>query len=957
MLAPLFTIDSLLPYLQEGTLVLVPNQRLAAKIHQAYDEHQCQQGLTVWPSPIVYALEPWLQSQRQSLCLSADLPALTVLSRYEEKCLWEKAIEETAKVLPLIKVPSTAEAAQSAHRVLVSWQYALDGSTDFSHAIVGGNEDSDYFFQWQQLFLSYCDDKKVIAAVDANAQLIDRLEQGQTLSLNVQQGLQKQSLLLLGFDDISPLYQRLFSLFKHCEEYRVVSVNHRCYQLGLESEEQQLIAAAEWAKAILNSTLDNTSDSQAIRIGIIDPLLTQRRGQIERCFREVFEADYKSPLLQRRVADFNFSTGTPLAETPIIATAFKLLQLGESSIELDDLQSLLSSPFIIAAEEELFARQQLILLLLKREQPRVSIAQLRKLALQENTAHYCPKWGSALLAIREVKKDIYKRRLCSEWEAYISHFLALFFWPGQRNPDSVEYQQMIHWYALLDEFRSLDHILGLSTYTKAKQHLQRLASQRQFQAETEDAPIQILGTLEGAGLHFTHLWVLSQDDSVWPPKASPSALIPIELQRQQRMPHCDAEREFHYAETLQQSFIDHAQTLIFSYAESRGDIANRPSPLLRDINFILEKNKQNITLKNLTFDELIELEGLSPLKKEQAETEIRGAILECIDDSQGPMLSPEEQVKGGASIFSHQSACPFRAFAIHRLQAKRIDTPQLALTAKDRGIVLHRAMEFFWLEMKNSDKLHSLDECELQQCIERSIDEALLIIKKYRPDIMTPDYSELEKKRLFLVLNKWLEVEKQRPRFSVIAVEKQYIAEFESLTLTLKVDRIDELHEVVNLGEDDSNDSSGSKIIIDYKTGQINIRSWLDSRPTDPQLPLYAVVTNSANNTNKKTKDNISAIALGKVDRFSSSMKGVADRPLNIDGVTTIADWKDSEADSWQQATDEWRQILSDLAAEFIAGNAKVEPLNKNTCQYCHLQALCRIGDELDDNLKKEGEL
>jgi ATP-dependent helicase/DNAse subunit B len=71
--------------------------------------------------------------------------------------------------------------------------------------------------------------------------------------------------------------------------------------------------------------------------------------------------------------------------------------------------------------------------------------------------------------------------------------------------------------------------------------------------------------------------------------------------------------------------------------------------------------------------------------------------------------------------------------------------------------------------------------------------------------------------------------------------------------------------------------------------------------------------------------------------------QGISERTLNIRGVKAIADDKEI---SWSEQIDEWNATLSELASDFYHGKARVDPkLDEQTCQYCHLQALCRINE------------
>ena len=51
---------------------------------------------------------------------------------------------------------------------------------------------------------------------------------------------------------------------------------------------------------------------------------------------------------------------------------------------------------------------------------------------------------------------------------------------------------------------------------------------------------------------------------------------------------------------------------------------------------------------------------------------------------------------------------------------------------------------------------------------------------------------------------------------------------------------------------------------------------------------------------------------------------------------------------SWLDSRDAWPKIFEQLAADFLAGNAQVNPIDEKTCQYCELHSLCRISQLRD---------
>ena len=60
---------------------------------------------------------------------------------------------------------------------------------------------------------------------------------------------------------------------------------------------------------------------------------------------------------------------------------------------------------------------------------------------------------------------------------------------------------------------------------------------------------------------------------------------------------------------------------------------------------------------------------------------------------------------GGTSLIADQSACPFRAFAKYRLQAKEMDESPLGISALEHGSVAHAALEIFWREVQTHAEL------------------------------------------------------------------------------------------------------------------------------------------------------------------------------------------------------------------------------------------------------------
>ena len=134
-------------------------------------------------------------------------------------------------------------------------------------------------------------------------------------------------------------------------------------------------------------------------------------------------------------------------------------------------------------------------------------------------------------------------------------------------------------------------------------------------------------------------------------------------------------------------------------------------------------------------------------------------------------IPPDEEevgmITGGTSIIKDQSWCPFRAFAIHRLDASGIDTPGLGLSLQSRGSIVHAALKAFWDRVKDSAGLKTIIvNNELDKYIRESVREAF---KRYYPiEPLSERYLELEKERVLGVLREWIEgVDSKRGDFTV----------------------------------------------------------------------------------------------------------------------------------------------------------------------------------------------
>jgi probable DNA repair protein len=301
--------------------------------------------------------------------------------------------------------------------------------------------------------------------------------------------------------------------------------------------------------------------------------------------------------------------------------------------------------------------------------------------------------------------------------------------------------------------------------------------------------------------------------------------------------------------------------------------------------------------------------------------------LEEIYDCQGPPLSTRKPFTGGTGIIKDQALCPFRAFAHHRLRAEHLDVPDIGIDNMARGSLAHIALELFWGKVVDQDTLLSLGETTLNKLLDEAVNGALGRLEKERRYDLPARQRHIEQQRLISLLLQWLEFERLRSRFRVVAYEQNHQVKIGKLAIRTRIDRIDELDD-------------GTCAIIDYKTGRSEPLQWLDDRITEPQLPAYCLGL-----PREQIGAVMFAVVRGKVRE--SGFRGLARKDKAWPGAKSraLATRLDEKGwDSLEEVLAHWSSTLPDLGDAFARGDASVDPVDpKLACQYCDLTGFCRI--------------
>ena len=833
-----------------GVTVVTPNARLSRALNLEFDQFQANKGLHAWEAPDIlpfgaFVVRLWEDALYSDL--GEKLPLL--LTPAQEQRLWEEVLAGS----DLLAVPQAAAQCREAWGLLHAWRIGAGQ----------GNEDARAFSEWSKLYA-----KRTRGETDA-ARLPD-------LVLSFLNEIKRPKLLVAyGFDILPPQTRELLEKLR-CEECRPGNRQSRALRAAFPSAKHELEAAAAWARARL--------EEGRSRIGVVFPDLNRRRKEVVRVFSRAMRPGFNLPGALPAAMPFNLSLGEPLSDFPVIQTALDLLELSARPVPFEVASRLARSPFLGGADSEMSARSRLDAKLRRDLDATVTLPKL--IASTEG------KLRTLFTSVFDLPKE--GVRTAGEWARHFSAVLEAAGFPGERTLDSAEFQARAKWHETLGEFARLERVSQAMSFGDAFDCLRRLCADTLFQPESAEAPIQVLGVLESAGLRFDCLWVSGLTDEAWPLAARPNPFLPIALQKKAGIPEASAEGSLELDRRLTQEWLRAADEVVLSWPRKEQDRELAPSPLILGVAQGALEVPQYPKYRDLVFS---------------------SRQVFSVEDFRGPAIT-KPAVRGGTRVLADQAACPFRAFARWRLNAEALEDPAPGLDARDRGKLLHALMKFLWSEIRTSEGLKQ----NLEPVISRAADAAIKEVG------VEGRFAELERVRLAKVAKEWFEkVEAKRPPFQIACLEEKRTLNVAGLELSGRIDRMDRLPD-------------GSHVLIDYKSGNANPNAWTGPRPDEPQLTVYAVTG----------KEELSAVAFARLKPGEMRLMGFA---RDKDLLPRV-----NEAKSWPDLLAAWKREAESLGAAFAAGDAHVDPKHDlETCRLCDLQTLCRVYEKYSVLARGEG--
>src|SRR6185436_12308234 len=487
-----------------GVTIVTPNKRLSQALMAEFDRFQIDKQLTVWEAPDILPFGAFVERLWEDALysdLGEKLPLL--LTPAQEQHVWEEIIRGSAAGKDFLLKEPAAQQCREAWRLLHQWRIGTGGAT----------EDAAAFSSWSKEY-----QRNTVGEVDA-ARLPDLMAQ--------QLGSLKKPKLLVAyaFDVMPPQTQEFLGKldFVQCGPEPLPGA---CVRSSFPSAGHEIEAAAKWARARL--------EEGEKRIGIVVPDLSRQRAQVVRIFSRVMQPGYNLPAQAATPFPFNISLGRALSSYPLVDVALGLLLLSHQEIEFVQASHLIRAPFLGGADTELGRRASLDVKLRRDADATISLPKLIAVA---EPAPQLRQLLEKLLVLSRAAKPASP----AEWARHFSAILEAAGFPGERALDSDEFQTRAKWHEMLGELSKLERIAEKMSFAEAFAFLQRLCATTLFQPESPDAPIQVLGVLESAGLRFDCLWVSGLTDEAWPLTARPNPFIPIAAQKKAGIPQASAE--------------------------------------------------------------------------------------------------------------------------------------------------------------------------------------------------------------------------------------------------------------------------------------------------------------------------------------------------------------------------------------------------------------------------------
>lgn len=850
--------------LTTGATLIVPSAQRQASIRAAWAESQRDSGRTIWPTPRVFTFAQFAERTLGAQWASRDQPDRMLPAGAEWATLRELRREAGGT--------AEARALLNSVRALSDWRIGANPRA------LGASPEGDLLVE-------------ALAALEQLAKQQGRRPLRAWLDeIEAPPG----ALFVAGAASLAaaPLHtlRRLGAkLDDGAAPSRPISV------ATADNDEHELELIAAWSQQELER-------DPGRRLLVVDPRLRQRRRLYERLLSQTLTpSEWLSREPRAASTTFAIEGGRPLAEFPLVAHALLTLRLLTSRLRFDELVHWVRLPFLDGEDVAAGAAIEAQL----RDGRRLEYTAAELAAFLERSA--AGGVATALAARLRTALGLLagERRAPADWAPLVLGALRTLGWPGTRPLRSDEQQTLARWQVLLDEYAALGAWLPKSGAAEAAATLLDLAGERNFDPLTAAAPVTLTESLDDPIVRYDAIWVAGLDAAQWPAPPRPDVFIPLGVQLAAGVPWASAAGQARVARSSLAAWRSSTDRLVCSWARLEGDAHRSPSPLLARL---ADAQPQDSMPRRATLADAV-----------------RRAGLETVEDIIGIPVDKDRPVRGGVKPLTLQAECGFHAYAEVRLAGAELESPAPGLDPRERGMLLHKALELVWLKLQSQFALRATDEQVRLPMIADSVAAAIVSVFRGHVPAELERAVARESHRIERLIEALFKQELRRPWFEVETLEARRVVSIAGGQFEVRIDRIDTME-------------GGGHAILDYKSGQTRTPRWNAEEVRDPQLLAYLLAERGRN---------VQALANVSLTQGRAKFSGRASRGGLLPDITGLPGMNPNKVPAeeieaaWQAETGRWIHGLQMIASDYLSGRAPVQPA-PDVCRNCHLTVLCR---------------
>ena len=901
--------DISLPY--ETHDLLVSDRLEAAELALSYARGQQRQGLMSWRRPRIETIEGWVRRIFSEAAEEGD-HAIRLLSGAEESYLWERATEavlQSGSTEVPMPTAALADGLSRAARLASDWGIDLDALPPLSTEA-----------QWLRRVAQEVEQQASSLGAIARHQCLEWLhaQPPKSNATGVSSGARPMCLLT------GPLPRAVATLVErvqgatgpeatasHTATPSVVEATAATPTVVIAPDpEAEWRLAAEWAA-------DRVRRQPESRLRVVIPGLKHQADAVQRVFEEVFAP--RSRVTGSAPVAFQVMASEPLAHHPWVRQSLEsLFVLFGSMVSAERLGRWWLAPFW--GRTSLAVRAQIARSFRQRPLDRFTRMRWRteveaKLAMtQDAAAQEC--WSRLRGVDQRVREEpgVSGRATPGQWASLFSEALQLLLHGAEaashgNHPGSADdFALQDAWRRLLEEFSGLGPVLGECTAEEAVARLQRIATRQLFDRPVRDVGVRVTGAMEPSYAGFDAIWVCGLRAEVWPSPTDINGYLPLSVLQSEGVTSASSERQLAEASRQLAAWQHSTSELVLSWAVAEDEALYLPSPLLKPWLPRLKPSPD----EGKAWLTQVTTAPQSPLQRYWQHR----PKLESYVSTSGLAWPAGQKVRGGVWALVDQANCPFSAYARRRLQTGDVEAPALGIDQRMRGQLLHEAFQALWHEVRDSQRLQSLDDVTLLGLIERALGKISFaaLHEQIAPEL-SRGLQGRERERLRALMQAGLALDRQRPHaFRVSLSEEPVTFQIGPLTLDMRIDRVDELED-------------GRWLVIDYKSGRATSLKWSGEDFDAVQLWLYAFALE------QRLSAALAGLAHFALRSEQVAYKGMVSEDSLLPGHKAVA--------SLSALRGEAEQRIQQWAEDFSQGAASVAPRSK-ACQHCELPLLCR---------------